>query len=47
MMNTDEATKIVIFILLQLNLSGIDRDKVSGQAAAVIRPPRLHGPDSR
>ncbi|KAF7817225.1 carbon catabolite repressor protein 4-like protein 6 isoform X1 [Senna tora] len=31
----------------KLNLSGIDRDKVSGQAAAVIRAPRLYGPNSR
>ncbi|TKY58165.1 Carbon catabolite repressor protein 4-like 6 [Spatholobus suberectus] len=30
----------------KLDLSGIDRDKVSGQASAIIRPPKLYGPNS-
>ncbi|RDY04488.1 Carbon catabolite repressor protein 4-like 6, partial [Mucuna pruriens] len=30
----------------KLDLSGIDRDKVSGQASAIIRPPMHYGPNS-
>nr|KYP72445.1 Carbon catabolite repressor protein 4 isogeny 6 [Cajanus cajan] len=30
----------------KLNLSGIDRNKVSGQASAIIRPPKQYGPIS-